>query len=86
VYFINVSVIFKLLRSPGIDSASLCTTRFLAPIDCSKIPALVCGFLLEWTALFDRFLALASHWLKEFSNCTPTAEKNDLGTATQSWI
>ncbi len=42
--------IFKLLRSPGIDSASLCslagrydnpiTTRFLAPIDCSKIPAL----------------------------------------------
>jgi hypothetical protein len=41
--------IFKLLRSSGIDSASLCNlasrydslilTRFLAPIDCSKIPA-----------------------------------------------
>ncbi len=44
-YFLNV------LRSPGIDSASLCSladrydnlipTRFLAPIDCSKIPALI---------------------------------------------
>ncbi len=42
--------ILKLLRSPGIDSVSLCrqagrydnpvSTRFLAPIDCSKIPAL----------------------------------------------
>ncbi len=41
--------IFKLLRRPGIDSDSLCRlagrydnpipTRFLAPIDCSKIPA-----------------------------------------------
>ncbi len=41
--------IFKLLWSPGIDSASLCSlagrydnpipTRFLAPKDCSKIPA-----------------------------------------------
>ncbi len=41
--------IFKRLRSPGIDSASLCSlvgrydnpipTRFLAPIDRSKIPA-----------------------------------------------
>jgi hypothetical protein len=41
--------IFKLLRSPGIDSASLCSlagrydnpipTQFLASIDCSKIPA-----------------------------------------------
>jgi hypothetical protein len=40
--------IFKLLRIPGIDSASPCSlagrynnpipTRFLAPIDCSKIP------------------------------------------------
>jgi hypothetical protein len=40
--------VFKLLRSPGIDFASLCSmsgryenpipTRFLAPIDCSKIP------------------------------------------------
>jgi hypothetical protein len=45
---------FKLLRSPGIDSASNVAwragttnpipTRFLAPIDCSKIPALTsCG-------------------------------------------
>ncbi len=43
------TVIFKLLRSPGINSASLCNpagrydnptpTRFLAPIDSSKIPA-----------------------------------------------
>jgi hypothetical protein len=42
-------VIFKLLRSQGVDSASLCSlagwcdnpipTQFLAPIDCSKIPA-----------------------------------------------
>jgi hypothetical protein len=39
---------FKPLRSPGIDSASLCSLsgrydnpiRFLAPIDCYKIPAL----------------------------------------------
>jgi hypothetical protein len=41
--------ILKLLTSPGIDSASICSlsgrddnpipTRFLAPIDCSKIPA-----------------------------------------------
>jgi hypothetical protein len=41
--------IFKLLRSPGIDSASLCSpavryeksiiTRFLAPINCFKISA-----------------------------------------------
>jgi hypothetical protein len=40
---------FKFLRIPGIDSASLCslagrydspiTTRFLAPIDCSKVLA-----------------------------------------------
>jgi hypothetical protein len=38
--------IFKLLRSPGIDSASLCSLagrydnpiRSLAPMDCSKIP------------------------------------------------
>ncbi len=43
--------IFKLLWSPGIDSASLCSLagrydnpipiQFLARIDCSKIPALV---------------------------------------------
>jgi hypothetical protein len=42
--------IFKRLRSPGIDSASLCSlagrydnpipSRFLAPMCCSKIPAL----------------------------------------------
>jgi hypothetical protein len=42
--------LFKLLRSPGIDSASLCSLAdrydntipfwFLAPIDCYKIPAL----------------------------------------------
>ncbi len=52
--FVNVygtrDGIFKLLRSPGIDSASLSSlagrydnrisTRFLAPIDCSKISAL----------------------------------------------
>jgi hypothetical protein len=33
-----------------------------------------------WTAVFDRFLfplALASHWLEEFANCTPTIDKND---------
>ncbi len=45
----NRDGILKLLRSPGIDSASLCRlagrydnsipTLFLAPIDCSKIPA-----------------------------------------------
>ncbi len=43
------TVFFKLLRSPGIDSARLCSlvgrydnlipSRFLAHIDCSKIPA-----------------------------------------------
>jgi len=43
--------IFKLLWNPGIDSASLCSlagrydnpipTHFLAPVDCSKIPALI---------------------------------------------
>jgi hypothetical protein len=42
-------IFFKLLRSPGINSASLCSlagqydnpipTRFLAPLDCLKIPA-----------------------------------------------
>jgi hypothetical protein len=41
--------IFKLFWGPGIDPASLCSlagrydnpipTRFLAPLDCSKIPA-----------------------------------------------
>ncbi len=46
----TVPVFLKLLRSQGIDSASLCSpaglydnfipTRFLAPTDCSKIPAL----------------------------------------------
>jgi hypothetical protein len=42
--------IFKLTRSPGIDSdsVSLCSlaSRFLARIDCSKIPALF-AMLLE---------------------------------------
>ncbi len=47
--------IFILLRIPGIDSVSLCglagrydnpiPTRFLAPIDCYKIPALVSHFI-----------------------------------------
>ncbi len=52
--------IFKLLRGPEIDSASLCSlgcrydnlisTRFLASIDCSKIPALLgVGWMLGLT-------------------------------------
>jgi hypothetical protein len=62
--FLNVyklrARIFKLLRSPGIDSACLCSlagrydnpihTRFPSPMDCSKIPAqtpLSCGLVIR---------------------------------------
>jgi len=48
--------IFKLLRSPGIDFARLhrlagryTTTRFLVPVDCSKIPALK-ALVLVWAS------------------------------------
>ncbi len=71
VLFTSRARIFKLLGSPGIeskgnDSASLCSlagrydnpipTQFLAPIDCSKIPALallpaICMLIAE--ALFS---------------------------------
>jgi hypothetical protein len=53
---------FLLLRSPGIDSASLCSlasrydnpisTRFLAPMDCSKIPVTGCSGSKCTTALY----------------------------------
>ena len=53
-----IDCIFKLLRSSGIDSGSLCSlagrydnpmpTRFLAPIDWSKIPALLTTWGSGW--------------------------------------
>jgi hypothetical protein len=62
MYFIHVEYkgsIFKLLRSQGIDSASLCSlaglydnhipTRFLVTIEYSKIPAQYVGVPTEYT-------------------------------------
>jgi hypothetical protein len=60
--------IFTSLRSPGIDSTSLCSqagrydnpipSRFLAPIDCSKIPAQSCNRVFVPAGTTNRFLAL----------------------------
>ncbi len=63
--------IFKLLRSPRIDSAILCSlagrydnpipARFLTPIDCYKIRALVPGFRIRIDLMRIR--------IQNFSNC-----------------
>jgi hypothetical protein len=83
----NIGGTFKLIRSPGIDSASLCSPadrydnpipiRSLSPIDCFKIPALI----IKKDPAFWLFLDLArppsprEDTIDKTSTCHPARRK-----------